>query len=332
MEPILKSFESVVNRVQEVLVGPAPRVFIPFVPKEIPEWKKIWEPLIFGGCAIGGVLLLSRPSIYKRISTALRSLWRRDRQLGYKAKSGGTVREWWNNLGLAKQTLAVIIAVNGTIFMMWQIDSLVPQMHELFTFGISYAEGSVRAVPQLLTSIFSHQTANHFALNATSLWTFGVPLLYHLELPSFLALYVAGGVFGSMTAFYSRLLLRQSFSTLGSSGAVFALVSAFSFAYPSQKMRIALLPFIEVPASLFLLVDLAYNVVGAVGHVTGKFMLGDRHVEHFAHIGGILFGYVFMKTRERFRSASYLREDHRRSSGSRPPQTARYVRNGNFIL
>lgn len=69
-----------------------------------------------------------------------------------------------------------------------------------------------------------------------------------------------------------------------------------------------MIPFIDVPASLLLLISVAINVAAVIGDASGRFKFGW---DAWAHLGGILFGYAFVNLKKK------LNESHPWGPGRR---------------
>ncbi|MDR1668134.1 MAG: rhomboid family intramembrane serine protease [Bacteroidales bacterium] len=75
--------------------------------------------------------------------------------------------------------------------------------------------------------------------------------------------------------------------TVGASGAVFGLLLAFGMMYPNTRLMIIFLP-IAIKAKWFVL------IYGAIELYLGFSQPGSS-IAHFAHIGGMLFGYLLIR-------------------------------------
>ena len=75
--------------------------------------------------------------------------------------------------------------------------------------------------------------------------------------------------------------------TVGASGAVYGILLAFGMMYPNAQLML-IIPPIPIKAK-WLVVGLA-----VVALVLGFFQPGSR-IAHFAHLGGMLFGYILIK-------------------------------------
>jgi len=74
---------------------------------------------------------------------------------------------------------------------------------------------------------------------------------------------------------------------VGASGAVFGLLLAYARLFPSRTL-ILLFPPIPMPAPVFVAV---YGALDLLFGVTGT----QAGIAHFAHLGGLLGGFIFMR-------------------------------------
>jgi membrane associated rhomboid family serine protease len=84
----------------------------------------------------------------------------------------------------------------------------------------------------------------------------------------------------------------------GASGAVFGLLLAFGMLFPNTELML-LFPPIPIKAKYFVF---GY---GAVELFLALSEGGNDNVAHFAHLGGMLFGYLLLKRWQRDRSTFY---------------------------
>lgn len=76
--------------------------------------------------------------------------------------------------------------------------------------------------------------------------------------------------------------------TVGASGAVFGLLLAFGLMFPKVPLYLFFIP-IPIRAVYFVI---GY---GALELFNGVTMKGGDHVAHFAHLGGMIFGYILLR-------------------------------------
>ena len=116
---------------------------------------------------------------------------------------------------------------------------------------------------QLVTYMFLHGGFSHLFFNMFALWMFGRTLEYELGSKRFLMV-----------------------PTVGASGAVFGLLLAFGVMHPNAVIML-LIPPIPMKAKWFVVV---YGVIELFFGISGR-MDG---VAHFAHVGGMLWGFLLL--------------------------------------
>jgi membrane associated rhomboid family serine protease len=82
--------------------------------------------------------------------------------------------------------------------------------------------------------------------------------------------------------------LKTDMPTVGASGAIFGILTAFSMLFPYAQVSLFLLP-IPIKAKYFIVLYGLYELWAGI-----ETRPADQ-VAHFAHLGGILFGYLFIK-------------------------------------
>lgn len=146
---------------------------------------------------------------------------------------------------------------------------------------------------QLLSYGFLHDTGNfaHLVFNMLALVMFGAQVEYVWGPRRFLAYYlvcVAGAGFCQLLV-GSWMLANggDAYPTIGASGGVFGLLLAYGMLFPNQRVMLLIPP---VPMKARTLVF----VYGAVALLLGFTGL-QPGVAHFAHLGGMLFGYLLIR-------------------------------------
>lgn len=138
--------------------------------------------------------------------------------------------------------------------------------------------------------LFLHGGLFHLLFNMFALWMFGSDVEERLGTERFVAYYLLTGIGAAFSVVLVDLLFgRQSF-VVGASGAVFGILLAYGVLYAERT--ITLLVFFVLPVSMkarhfvavFAVLELLFGVAG-----------GDR-VAHFAHLGGMLFGLLLLRT------------------------------------
>ena len=144
---------------------------------------------------------------------------------------------------------------------------------------------------QLLTYGFLHGGFGHLLFNMLALYMFGAPLELTWGARRFLAYYlicVAGaGLCQLAVGWWSVSQGGGAYPTLGASGGVFGLLLAYGMLFPNQQVML-LFPPIPMKARTFVIV---FGALSLVLGVTGW----QRGVAHFAHLGGMLFGWLLIR-------------------------------------
>jgi len=140
-----------------------------------------------------------------------------------------------------------------------------------------------------VTYAFLHGGVFHLLFNALAIWMFGSEIEERLGTRRFVAFCTATGVGAALSVvLVDRLLGRESL-VLGASGIVFGLLLAYGLLF-SERV-ITLLVFFVLPVSMK-----AKHFVVAFGVIELLFgMAGGDGVAHFAHLGGMFFGWLFLQ-------------------------------------
>lgn len=137
---------------------------------------------------------------------------------------------------------------------------------------------------QLLTYMFLHADLSHIFFNLIALWIFGQAIENLWGSKRFLIYYLLTGIGAAVL----HLFLGGYFSyTLGASGAVYGILLAFGMMFPDRYILL-LIPPIPIKAKYFVL------IFGALELFSG-FTLPTSGIAHFAHLGGLLVGFILIK-------------------------------------
>ncbi len=142
---------------------------------------------------------------------------------------------------------------------------------------------------QLFTYMFLHGELTHILFNMLVLWMFGLDLERDWGTRKFLKYYflcgVAAGVCVVVVAFLRPVDMIAR--TIGSSGAIYGLLLAFGVLYAD---RIILMMFLFPMKAKY-----AVMIFGAIAFL-GSWQAASG-TSHIAHLGGMIFGYIYLKTR-----------------------------------
>ena len=140
----------------------------------------------------------------------------------------------------------------------------------------------------IITSMFLHEGLWHILINMLYLYWFGRIVGDFIGNHRILPLYLLGGLVGSVFFYISAQLLAYGGGgpvfALGASGGVMAIVMASAVLSPDYRMRLLLIG--EVKLKYVVAVLIFLDIVGLASNInTGG---------HFAHIGGVAFGALFI--------------------------------------
>lgn len=167
---------------------------------------------------------------------------------------------------------------------------------------------------QLFTYMFMHAGISHIFFNMFALWMFGRIVENVWGPKRFLTYYLACGVgagliqmvaqFGSfymiasdqipgfgfgdvMTVAHNSEAALSSWTTVGASGAIYGILLAFGMLFPEERIFIFPLP-VPIKAKWFVMLYAGLELILGLG------MPGDS-VAHFAHLGGMLIGFLLIR-------------------------------------
>jgi len=142
---------------------------------------------------------------------------------------------------------------------------------------------------QLVTYMFLHSPLGfgHILMNMLALWMFGGPLEDTWGTRRFLRFYFFCGVGAGICVVVMNTLAGSMDSrTIGASGAVYGVLIAFGILFPRAIIYLFLM--FPIEARWFVLILGAIVFLSAIGDTGGG-------VSHFAHLGGLLFGYLWLR-------------------------------------
>jgi membrane associated rhomboid family serine protease len=145
---------------------------------------------------------------------------------------------------------------------------------------------------QLVTYMFLHANTLHILFNMLGIWMFGVELERQWGTTFFVRYYAASGIGGGLTFLLVSLLPFEAFAqsyitpAVGASGALFGLLLAYATYYPHRPVLLLL---VFVPAKVFV------AIYGAIALINT--LQPNRGVADAAHLGGMIFGYLYLRGR-----------------------------------
>jgi len=140
---------------------------------------------------------------------------------------------------------------------------------------------------QLLTYSFLHGSIEHLFFNMLGLWMFGSELERVWGTRRFLYFWFASVLAAALTQLLVALVIGSFSPTVGASGGLFGLLLAFGMLFPN-RIIVPLIPPIPMRARNFVI------LFGAIELVLG-FYSPAGGVAHFAHLGGMLGGWLTIR-------------------------------------
>lgn len=193
------------------------------------------------------------------------------------------------NIDLPPVTRALLV-VNVAVFLLQQVTGNLLVVHfALWPLGTSPYGNVTGFEPwQLVTYGFLHGSITHIVFNMLALWMFGGAIERLFGSRPFAFYYFVCMVGAALAQLATvRYFTGGFYPTLGASGGVFGLLLAYGMMYPHARILL-LFPPIPMPAWLFVI---GYGAVELVLGVTGT----ESGVAHFAHLGGMAFGFLLIQ-------------------------------------
>ena len=180
-----------------------------------------------------------------------------------------------------------LVLANVAVFFLQQTAETVTE-----TFAMVPALVVVR--PWTLVSyMFLHGSFGHIFFNMLSLFFFGPRLEARLGGGSFLGLYFTSGIVGAL------LSIPSGYPIIGASGAVYGVMLAYAMFWPRDQILIW--GIVPVEARFMVLFMTAISLWSGFGGA-------GSGIAHFAHLGGFLGGYLFLKAMQRTSGAARFRK------------------------
>lgn len=181
--------------------------------------------------------------------------------------------------------IKLIIIVNVVVFF---FQFFTPMRLPLLEFGALWTLDSNRfEIWQLVTYMFMHGGVWHILFNMFALWMFGAEIENYWGTQQFTIYYFTCGIGAGII---NILLTSGAYPTVGASGAVYGVLLAFGMMFPDRYIYIYFL----LPIKAKYLVALY-----AVLEFIASFDQSASGIAHFAHLGGMAIGYIYIKVMQR---------------------------------
>ena len=144
----------------------------------------------------------------------------------------------------------------------------------------------------IITYQFVHYGLFHLVFNMLSLYWFGQILENVLGNTKTLAIYIFGGIFGAIITIVTFSILPNldpNNPLIGASAGIAAIIVAAATISPTAEMRLLILGNVQVRYIALALIIINLAAIPSFSNVGGS----------IAHLGGALFGYLFIKQLQR---------------------------------
>ncbi len=197
-----------------------------------------------------------------------------------------------------------LLIVNALVFMAEMVLPTGIRAWMMENMTLNFWKGGDFHLYQLVTYMFMHGNFTHILTNMFALWMFGRILEYDMGSRRFFVYYMVSGIgagliqLGVNWAEYAAVVsegvvsAQQLYrvahaSTLGASGAVFGVLLAFGMLHPNNVIML-LFPPIALKAKWFVIIYGVFELLAGISGTSGG-------VAHFAHLGGMLWGYLLLR-------------------------------------
>ncbi len=181
-------------------------------------------------------------------------------------------------MGMTRWVMRLILA-NALVY-------LLQQARPVITDTFAFVPAFILSRPwTVLTYMFLHGNFTHILFNMLGLLFFGPRMEIELGERNFLLLYLISGFAAGLLSFFSPFT-----PIIGASGAVYGVFMGFAYYWPRENIYIwGILP---VQARWMVAFMTAMSLYGGFGSAMDN-------IAHFAHLGGFLGGYLFLKFLDR---------------------------------
>jgi membrane associated rhomboid family serine protease len=241
----------------------------------------------------------------------------------------------------------IVIACVAIYFLQVALGAMAPGLASyLIVFGALIPASVMHgALWQLVTYSFLHGGVGHVLINMLMLWMFGAQEELDWGSKKFLEYYlfcVVGAALVTIAVAYSPIPgVNSGTPTIGASGGVYGILVAFGMLYGDREIFMFPLPFMM--KAKYMVMIMVFLVIIAT------FQPSQGGVANFAHLGGLFFGFLYIKflparglgfaTSERYFNLrnSYYRWKRRRAARkfevymSKHDRKVTFDKHGNYI-
>jgi membrane associated rhomboid family serine protease len=182
----------------------------------------------------------------------------------------------------------IIVNVAVYVLLLSFVDSVVAGTPVLLLFNLMPFDVLRRGeIWQLVTYMFLHGGIGHILFNMLALWMFGSAVEQTWGTRRFLQYYFICGIGAGVCVVLANLAFGDIYQrVIGASGAIYGLLLAFGMLFPDQEILLMFLFPIKA--------KYAVMIFGAIAFLSS--FQGGGPVSNLAHLGGMLVGYIYIRT------------------------------------
>ena len=191
-----------------------------------------------------------------------------------------------------------LVIGNGIVYLLFtMLKVFAPGLYDTGTLVFSLIPYAVLHgwIWQLLTYSFLHATIWHIVFNMLWLWWFGATLEREWGMKKFVEFYlfcVFGAALLTVGVSYTGIGgIQPTTATVGASGGVLGILMAFGMLFGDQEIWLFPIPF-SIRAKYFV-IGIGFITLLEALNATGSHH--GENVAYVAHLGGLAFGYLYVK-------------------------------------
>lgn len=197
----------------------------------------------------------------------------------------------------SQQTLPPVVKnlliINAIIYLAFNVlGERLPFNPDMF--AMYYFEAPGFGIWQVVTHMFMHGNFMHILFNMFGLWMFGTIIEQRLGSKRFLQFYLLSGLGAAVCHQFVQYLEYHYMGTnvmysltVGASGAIMGIFFAFGYLFPNAILHLYFA--IPVKAKYAIAGFAAIDLFGGISNQPGD------NIAHFAHLGGMLAGFIIFK-------------------------------------
>jgi len=182
-----------------------------------------------------------------------------------------------------------LVISNVAVYLVYFFGSLINRAPIFSSLELTPALAIRGEIWQLVTYLFLHSLGSvwHIVFNMLALWMFGAPIEETWGTRRFLQYYFLCGIGAGVCVVLANLAFGDPYQpTIGASGAIYGLLLAFGMLFPNQTVLLSFL--FPIKAKYMVM------IFGAIAFLSS--FNTSSPVSNLAHLGGMIFGFLYIKT------------------------------------